>query len=170
MRLDWFSPRKLALRFAAGQVHNREIAYLILGNLVFGSVIFYAAFTRANPPWTLLSLVECIIVITVTLIGFTKVYDAAGSDTNNSFAALFNCLSFGVWFWSTAIVWSVYWVVIWGFEYSLSAAYKFDRLPIAQNLVAIGGSFEWLWTFLATLLWQVIYFAWMTKAIAHTRK
>lgn len=169
MRLDWFHPRKLAKRFISGQVSNREVAYLMLSNLVFGSVTFYGAFTWANPPWTVLSLFEFVCVVIVTFIGFTKVYDAAGGDKNDSFAALFNCLSFGVWFWSTIIVWGIYWSVVWAFRYTIISAYKFDKLAIAYNLSAIGGSFEWLWTFAAALLWQVLFFSWLTRVIPRAR-
>ena len=57
MRTDWFFPRKLASRLAQGQVPNREVAYIMLANMLFASFIFYGAFTWANPPWTLLSLI-----------------------------------------------------------------------------------------------------------------
>jgi hypothetical protein len=165
MRFDWFHPRKLAQRLIAGGVSNQEVAYLMLSNLLFGSVVFYGAFTWANPPWTLLSLIEFFSVVIITFIGFTKVYDAAGGDKNNSFAALFNCLSFGVWVWVTAIVWSVYWMVVWGFHYGALTAYRFDRLALATNLAEIGGSFEWLWTYLAAVLWQLLYFTWLARVI-----
>ena len=169
MRLDWFRPRALARRLAANDVGNREVAYLMLGNLLFSSVLFYGAFTWANPPWTLLSLLECIVVVTVTIVGFTKVYDAAGGDINGSFPALFNCLSFGIWLWTTVIVWVVYWAVVWAFQYGVFAAYRFEKLALAQNLAAIGGSFGWLWTFVATVLWQVLFFTWMARVIPRAR-
>jgi hypothetical protein len=165
MHLDWFRPRKLARRFAAGQVSNREVAYLMLSNMLFASVLFYGAFTWANPPWTLLSLIEFITVATVTTIGFTKVYEAAGGDKNNYFAALFNILSFGIWFWTTLIVWAVYWAGLWGVRYGVLAAYKLENLALAQNLASIGGSYEWLWTFLAAVLWQGVFYAWLARVI-----
>lgn len=169
MRIDWFRPRKLAQRLAAGEVSNREIAYLMLGNFIFGSVIFYGAFTWANPPWTLLSLLEFVCVVAVTCIGFTKVYDAAGGDNNSSFALLVNCLSFGVWFWVTVVVWAVYWAVVWAFRYGVFAAFKFERLALAQNLASIGANYEWLWTFIATVLWQLLFFTWLARVIPRVR-
>jgi len=165
MHLDWFRPRKLARRFVAGQVSNREIAYLTLSNMLFASVLFYGAFTWANPPWTLLSLVEFVTVVVITLTGFTKVYDAAGGDKNESFAALFNCLSFGIWFWTTIIVWLVYWGVLWGLSYGALAAYTFESRALARNLADIGGSYEWLWTFLAAVVWQGLFYAWLARVI-----
>lgn len=165
MRLDWFHPRKLARRFVLGEVSNREVAYLILSNLLFGSVVFYGAFTWSNPPWTLLSLIEFSCVAMITFIGFTKVYDAAGGDANDSFAALYACLSFGVWFWSTVIVWLSYWVVFWLFRYGIFSAYQYGNLALARNLADIGGSYEWLWTFIAALMWQVLYFSWLARVI-----
>lgn len=103
MHRDWFIPGKLALRLAAGDVSRREIAYLTLANLVFSWVIFYGAFTWANPAWTLLSLFEFVVVLAITLMGFTKCFDAAGGEANEQFAAHYNCLSFGVWVWTTVL-------------------------------------------------------------------
>ena len=58
MRIDWFIPRRLAARIADDGVPNREVAYLMLANLLFGWVIFYGAFTWANEPWTWLRAIE----------------------------------------------------------------------------------------------------------------
>ena len=141
----------------------------MLANMLFTSITFYGAFTWVNPPWTLLSLVEFVCVVTITCIGFTKVYNAAGGDKNSSFPALFNCLSFGIWFWTTLIVWAIYWGVVGTFRYGLIAAYRFERMALAENLAAIGGSFEWLWTFMAAVLWQAFFFAWLVRVIPRTR-
>ena len=169
MRSDWFFPSKLALRLAREGVSNREVAYLMLANLVFGSFIFYGAFTWANPPWTFLSLLEFATVVAVTIIGFTKSYDAAGGDENSSFAKQYNCLSFGVWFWLTLGVWAIYWGVVWLFRYGVFAAYSFDNIGLARNLSSIGGSFEWLWTSLVTVGWSVAFFAWVSRSLAKVR-
>jgi hypothetical protein len=166
MRKDWFMPMKLAARLAAGEVTNREVAYLMLCNLVFGSVIFYGAFTWANPPWTLLSLVEFVTVIAITVVGFTNCFYAARGEDNAAFAMQFNCLSFGAWFWATAVTWAVYWAAVWLFQAGVFAAYRFDRIGLANNLARIGGSFEWLWTFIAAVAWQVIYFAKLRHGLA----
>ena len=165
MYFDWFRPRKLARRFVAGGVSNREIAYLMLGNMLFGSVVFYGAFTWANPPWTLMNLLEFVAVVIITMTGFTKVYDAAGGDKNESFAVLFNCLSFGVWFWTTIIVWLVYWAVLWGLSYGAFTAYRFDNFALGRNLTNMVSSYEWFWTFLAAVLWQGVFYAWLARVI-----
>ncbi len=167
MHIYWFFPRRLAIRFVQGLVLPQEIAYLMLANLLFGSVIFYGAFTWANEAWTLLSFYEFVTVVAITVIGMQKCYEAAGGDRNVQFAAEFNCLSFPVWFWSTAIVWSVYWAVKWLFSAGIFFAYRFDHLGLAKNLALIGGSFDWLWTFLATIMWQIIFFWWL-KSTLHT--
>lgn len=170
MQTDWFIPSRLAHRLSRDEVANREVAYLMLANLLFGSVIFYGAFTWANPPWTLLSLLEAITVVSVTVMGFTQCYFAAGEDSNDQFAKHFNCLSFGVWLWSTVVVWLVYWAVVWLFRTGIFAAARFENMGLAQNLAAIGGSFGWLWTLLAAVLWQVLYFAWLRSALDKARR
>lgn len=167
MRIDWFAPRRLAERLADPGVPNREVAHLILANLLFGSVIFYGAFTWSNQPWTWRSFYECVVVVVITVVGMSKCYEAAGGDSNPRFAADFNCLSFPVWAWTTFLVWSVYWAVKWLFRAGLFAAYRFDRLGLAYNLSLIGGSFEWLWTFLAIVSSQFIYFWWLRSALEH---
>ena len=169
MRTDWFFPSKLARRLARGDVANREVAYLMLANFLFGSVIFYGAFTWANEPWTLLSLLEFVTVVVITVIGFTKSYDAAGGDENRHFAVHFNCLSFGIWFWVTVAVWIVYWGLVWLFRYGVFAAYRFDQLGLAKNLASIGGSFEWLLTFLAAIIWPLAFYSWLSRGLALAR-
>lgn len=169
MHADWFFPWKLALRLGRGEVPHREVAYIMLANQVFMFVIFYGAFTWANPPWTWLSLVECLTVLAVTVMGFTKCYDAAGGDTNPSFARDFNCLTFGVWFWTTAIVWVCYWAGVWLFRQGVFAAFRFDQLGIARNLVAIGGGFDWLWTVAAAVAWQIAFFSWLARCLVRVR-
>jgi hypothetical protein len=89
-------------------VANRELAYIMLANLLFGSVIFYGAFTWANAPWTLLSLLEFVTIVAVTVVGFTNCYYAAGGDESPAFVKNYSCLSFGTWFWATAITWAIY--------------------------------------------------------------
>lgn len=138
----------------------------MLANLLFGSVIFYGALTWANPPWTVLSLLEGTVVVSVTIIGFTKSYFAAGGDENGRFAVLFNCLTFGTWFWSTAIVWAVYWGVHWLFRAGIVTAVNYENMGLARNLAEIGGSFEWLWTVIAVVMWQVLYFTWLRRCLA----
>ena len=169
MRADWFFPRKLAIRIAENGVPNREVAYIMLANALFASVVFYGAFTWANPPWTILSLLEFATVVVVTVVGFTRCYDAAGGDGNSSFAMQFNCLSFGVWFWVTLAVWAAYWAGIWLFKYGVLAAYNFQQIGLARNLSSIGGSFEWLWTFLAAVVWQFAFFALLSRTMARLR-
>ncbi|MFN0163775.1 MAG: hypothetical protein ACKVQQ_21285 [Burkholderiales bacterium] len=166
MRIDWFLPSKLANRLARDDVSNREVAYLTLANLLFSSVIFYGAFTWSNLPWTVLSLLEFVTVVVVTTTGFVKCYDAAGGDGNNSFVKHYTCLSFGIGVWTTAFTWTTYWVVAKSFRYGVITFYNVDQTGIAKNLAMIGGSFEWLWTFIATVMWQVVYFFWMQRCLA----
>ncbi len=166
MRLDWFFPSRLALRMARNEVGNREAAYLMLANLVFNVLLFYSALTWANPPWMWLSLLECLLLLAVSIHGFTRCYFAAGGDENRQFIWQVNCLWFGAWFWSTAIVWSVYWSVLYLFHAGLWAAYRFEQLGLAKNLAAIGGSFDWFWTLLAAVMWQVILFALLAPSLA----
>lgn len=127
--------------------------------------MFYGAFTWANPPWTLLSLGEFVILVFVTLIGFTNCFDAAGGELNERFAADYSCLSFGVWVWTTVLIWSIHWLGIYLFRLGVFAAYNYERLGVAQNLASIGASFSWAWTFLAILGSQVFYFWWLTAVL-----
>ncbi len=165
MQRDWFSPAQLADRIARDGVPNREVGYFMLANLLFGSIIYYGAFTWGNPSWTLLSLLEFAVIVIITLLGMTRCYEAAGGDNNSNFAMQFNCLSFGVWFWCTVYTWVIYWSVVWLSRLSIFAAYRYENMGLVRNLSAIGGSLDWLWTFLALTLWQVTYFWWMQKVL-----
>ena len=163
MRMDWLLPRRLAARLAAGNVTDREAAYIMLAGLLFGSVIFYGGFTWVNPPWSLLSLLEFVAVVTVTVVGFTNCYFAAGGDKSTNFIKHFTCLSFGAWVWATVITWVIFWSGVWAYQAGVIAAFRYEGLGLARNLAAIGGSFEWLWTFGAAVVWQVLFFASMRR-------
>lgn len=97
MYIHWISPKKLVNKLAQKQISNREVAYFILGSLIFYSVLYYGAFTWSNPSWTVLSWVEGLLVVCVTILGITKCFDAAGGDENDRFAADYSCLSFPIW-------------------------------------------------------------------------
>jgi hypothetical protein len=169
MRRDWFFPGRLARRLAAGEVSNREVAYIVLANMLCGLVMFYGAFTWANPPWTLLSLVEGVTVAAITIVGFTKCYDASGGDGSQTFVRDFNCLAFGVWVWVTVGVWSVYWIGSALVRMGLISMYESRRTGLGSMLAEMGASYHWLWTFLAAAVWQFIYFAWMASSLAKAR-
>jgi hypothetical protein len=161
MHADWFFPKKLAQRLARNEVANREVAYLMLGNLLFSQVIYYGAFTWGNAVWSMLNLLEAVAVVTVIITGFASCYFAAGGDTCEHFAKYVNCLSFGIWFWTTAIVWVGYWGVLWLFDIGFFEPTQFDRYGIAEKLTSAGWVVVSLWTAFAAFLWQVIYFVWL---------
>jgi hypothetical protein len=169
MRRDWFLPARLARRLAAGGVSNREVAYIALANILCGLVMFYGAFTWANPPWTWLSLVEGVTVTAITIIGFTKCYDASGGDENQHFVRDFSCLAFGVWLWVTVGVWSVYWTGNALVRIGLISMYESRRTGLGSMLAEMGASYYWLWTFLAAAVWQFVYFAWLASSLAKAR-
>lgn len=157
MQTDWFFPRQLAIRLAKREVSNREVANFVLANLLFANVLYYGAFTWANPPWTWLSFYEFVVVVAITVFGMGKCYFAAGGDTNDRFAIDFTCLSFPVWFWSTAVVWAMYWSVAAVIRIGI-ASFAYQDWQFSRNLAQIGGDFAWLWTFLAIVGAQVLYF------------
>jgi hypothetical protein len=116
-----------------------------------------------------LGLLECAAVVGVTILGFTKVYDAAGGDRNSSFAVLVNCLSFGVWLWSTLIAWGVFWLGWWAFRAGYIKALTLGRSALADNLAEIGASYESLWLLATVVMWQVLYFSWLARVIPKVR-
>ena len=169
MRNDWFLPSKLAIRLARDEVSNQEVAYLMLANFILASVMYYGAFTWANEPWTWLSFYEFVAVVAITVVGMVKCYDAAGGDANRNFAADFNCLSFPVWLWTVVVVWSVFWAVERAFRAGL-VQYAYENWQISKNLAALGGSFLWLWTFLAIIAAQVLFFWWLRRILEVTAR
>jgi hypothetical protein len=165
MQLDWFSPKKLAARLANDQVSNREIAYLILAGLVWTTVVYYGAFTWANDAFTWLTLYEFIVCVAVIVYGMTKCFAASGGDSNRNFAADFNCLSFPVWFWTLTIVWGIYWAAKLGFKYGMITNYSYEKMGFYQVLFAIGANVDWLWTFMANIGAQIMFFVWMHSCL-----
>ena len=165
MRRDWFSPRRLSIRLAKSTVANQEVVYLILANLLLTAVFYYGGFTWANDAWTWLTLYEFILFVIVTIVGMSKCYVVSGGDANAKFASDFSCLSFPVWFWTLAIVWGTYWAVKLGFRQGIIATLSYDKMGFYETLAVIGGNIEWLWTFIAIIGAQVMFFIWLHASL-----
>ena len=169
MHIDWFLPKKLAKRLARNEVSNREVAMLMLASLVVGHVIYYGAFVTGVPSWSLLSFYEATLVVIVTFIGFSRCYLAAGGDSNDRFFRNWLALSFGVWFWTTIWVWSVYWLVVWAYSPAMEFLFRLGHYELARAGAAIGSGFYPLWTVLAAILWETIYFTWLRVRLTEAR-
>lgn len=165
MQRDWFSPKKLSIRLANDKVSNREIAYLILANLLTIAVFYYGGFTWANEAFTWLTLYEFVVFIAVVMYGVTKCFIASGGDSNRNFAADFSCLSFPISLWTQTIIWGLYWAVKVGFKYGLIANYSYEKMGFYQLLFAIGANVEWLWTFMAIIGVQIAFFTWLHSCL-----
>ena len=167
MQLDWFFPKRLATRLANDQVSHREIAYLILANLLLTAIFYYGGFTWSNDAFTWLTLYEFIVFIVVLAYGMTRCFVASGGNSNRNFAAEFSCLSFPIWFWTLTTVWGIYWAVKLGFKYRMIANYSYEKMGFYQLLFAIGANVEWLWTFMAIIGAQIMFFVWLSSCLRH---
>jgi hypothetical protein len=165
MGKHWLSARGLAEKLGSGEIGNREVAYLMIANLVLATVIYYGAFTTANPPWTALSLWEGVMTAVIVIYGMIRCYEAAGGDKNDRFAADFNSLSFPIWLWITVTVWPAYWLGLWMYRSGIRRL-AFDDYELASSIARYGERIEWLWTAAAIIGAQIWYFWWLRRAMA----
>jgi hypothetical protein len=109
------------------------------------------------------------LVVIVTIIGFSRCYLAAGGDSNDRFFRNWLALSFGVWFWTTLLVWSVYWLVVWAYSPAMEFLFRLEHYELARTVAAVGSGFYPLWTVLAAILWETIYFTWLRVRLTEAR-
>jgi hypothetical protein len=168
MKKDWFLPQTLSERLGRGEVNNREGSHLLLANTIFWSLLYYAPINVANPPWTLLSIYEGIVVVVIVVLGLLKCYDASGGDENSHFIFDFTCLNFSIGLWSYIFVWSIYRAIDYGYQTGVLKI-AVDNYQFAKNLASLGGSFLWLITFLAVIAFQILYFRWMASSLKQVK-
>ena len=163
----WLLPGILAERLRRDEISNREVAHFMLGNLVFGWIVYYSGLTWANEPWTVLSLWEALILLVVVVFGMVHCFDAAGGDANPRFAAQFNCLSFPIALWTTIIAWSLFWAFSWAYR-TWSTSLVSPGSEISGIYIYVMRRFGWFATTAAVVGAQIMFFAWMKKALRKT--
>jgi hypothetical protein len=146
MKKDWLFPRELSERLGRGEVGNREASYLLLATVLLWALVYYVPINVSNPPWTLLSFYEGIVVAVLIVLGLAKCYDSSGGDENSKFIFDYSCLSFSINLWSYVFVWSIFQAIDYGFRTGVLKI-AVEEYQFARNIASIGGSFVWLLTF-----------------------
>ena len=157
MSIHLFSAKTLAEKLHKNDVSLRERAYYLAASFLMFVVFNYSGLTSANPLWSWLSIYEGVVIAVVTVIGFSKAYEAAGGDSNQNFVVEFSCLFLPVSVTTMLAVWGFYWSVTFGLRETIMELAD-SHLQIALNLSRIGGNFFDLFTFLAVVLVQAITF------------
>jgi hypothetical protein len=109
-------------------------------------LVYYVPINVSNPPWTLLSFYEGIVVAVLIVLGLAKCYDSSGGDENSKFIFDYSCLSFSINLWSYVFVWSIFQAIDYGFRTGVLKI-AVEEYQFARNIASIGGSFVWLLTF-----------------------
>lgn len=162
MPIRLFNAKRLAEELSRNEVSSRERGYYLATSFLMFVVFSYSGLMSANPLWSWLSVYEAVVVAVITVVGFAKVYEAAGGDSNSDFVVEFSCLYVPVSVTTILVVWSVYWGITLGFRETIMALAD-SHLQIAVNLSRIGGNFFGLLTFLAVALVQAVTFYRITK-------
>jgi hypothetical protein len=157
MPIRLFNAKCLANELHRNEVSSRERGYYLAASFLMFVVFNYSGLTSANPLWSWLSIYEAVVVAAITVVGFAKVYEAAGGDSNSDFVVEFSCLYVPVSITTILVVWGVYWGVTFGFRETIMALAD-SHLQIVVNLSRIGGNFFDLLTFLAVALVQAVTF------------
>lgn len=157
MSIRIFNARKVAESLHRGEVSARDRAYYLMASFLVLLPFFYFGLVDGNPPASWLNLYEVFAVVVITVIGFVKVYEAAGGDSNPEFVAQFTCLWVPVAVTTMIAVCAAYWGIALGFREGLIALSR-SNLQISASLYNIGSDFFGLLIFLAAALTQVIVF------------
>jgi hypothetical protein len=162
MVLRLFNAKKLALELGRGEIRAREKGYYLFASFVIWLLISVSGFTTVSPLWSWMSLIETVSLIIVYVLGFSYAYDAAGGDNNPDFVAQFSCLYVPVSLTTVAVVWAVYWALVFGFRESIMALSD-SHFQFAVNLSRIGSDLFGALVLLAVLLVQAVVFYRITK-------
>jgi hypothetical protein len=165
MTIHLLDSKKLAAKLGNDQVSARQKGYYLAISFLMFTAIYYSGLTNSNPLGSWLFYIEALMVAGITILGFTKCYEAAGDDANSDFVAQFTCLYVPVTITTYIPIWGCYWAITFGFSEAIKALSE-SHLQIAINLHKIGADFFGLLVFLTALLVQAITFYRITKLFA----
>ena len=168
MPIRLFHAKRLAEELGQGKVGARDRGYYLAASFLIFILFYYSGLAYANPIWSWLSVYEAVVLVAVTVFGFSKAYDAAGGDTNSQFVAEFTCLYVPVSVTTVPLVWGTFWAITLGFREAITALSE-SHLQIAINLSRIGANFFGLLAFLAVVFVQVITFYRIVKLFSIVR-
>jgi hypothetical protein len=163
-----FRTTPLVTKLANDEVSNQDKAYYLVASFLMFTVAYYSGFVSGSALWTIPSLLECVSVGVITLVGIVKAFDAAGAEDNSDFIAQFTCLYVPINITTTLVVWSLFWAITLGFRESLIAMSQ-SHMQFAVNLARLGADMFSFLTYLAVVAVQGITFYRMVGALAAVR-
>jgi hypothetical protein len=164
MTIRLINARKLAEELGRGQITSRQKALYLFTSFALWLIIYATGFTVASPLWSWMSVVEAVASLLITALGFTYAYEAAGGDENPDFVVQFTCLYVPVGLTTAAVIWAMYWGVVFGFRESLISISE-SRLQVAINLSRIGSSVMEMLVTLSIIAVQALTFYRVTRLL-----
>lgn len=142
MKLHIFSARKVVQDLADNKISQKYRAYYLLAGLVSSLIIGYCTLVGTNSSRTWLGFYEFLILLLITVYGFSKCYIVSNGDTNGYFVSDFICISLPVLVATTFWTWFAYWAGWWIFH-KVFLSQSFDSLNSAKMVVWINNELPW---------------------------
>ncbi|MDR0770804.1 MAG: hypothetical protein LBE75_06350 [Burkholderiales bacterium] len=160
-----FNAKRLAQELGRKEISSRiKGCYLAASFLLFIPLVYCGFFRYENPLWSWLSLYQGIAVFVITAWGISASYFASGGDDNPHFITEFTCLFVPVFFTTSLIVWTVYWVIFICFRETLIApSANILEYQFFLNLYYVRGDLLGLLSFFAVVSTEAIGFYRITK-------
>lgn len=142
MKLHIFSARKVVQDLSRDEISHEHRAYYLLAGFVFSLIIGHCTLTGTNASRTWLGFYEFLILLLITVYGFSKCYFVANGNTNSLFVSDFICISLPVGVTTTFWAWLGYWGGWWIFH-QIFLSQSFDSLNSAKMVVWINNELPW---------------------------
>ena len=165
-----FRTQPLVEQLAVGAIGSEERAKYLLGSFLLFNLVYYSGFAVSTAsPWTLVSVLEGLLMMGINVLGIVKTFDASGGKANPDFVAEFTCLYVPVSITTVLAVWGTYWALSMGFREGLIALSQ-SHFQFAMNLSSIGTDFLGFLTFAANVGVLAITYLRLTNLLLQVRR
>jgi hypothetical protein len=120
--------------------------------------------TFSNQGRTWLGLYEFVMVVVIAVLGVQRCYEASGGDGGRRFVVDFTCLLVPLSIKVYAVVWGLYWLLVWPYRTILDMTFSGEDSVRLVNFVS--RNLGWLTTLVAVLATQAILFLRMKSHMA----
>ena len=147
---------------------EQRAQYLLAGLLVYVFATYSGLMAGGTVRWTPPYIAEALLYLAITTLGVVKAFDASGGSKNPRFIVDFTCLYVPVSVSTVVSVWTIYWVLRFGYDNYILALTE-SRFQLAINLSHLGMDVFVFLSFAAVLGVQVVTFARLVSLMAELR-
>lgn len=165
-----FRTRPLVRKLGERAVGPEEQAqYLLVSFLLFNVAYYSGLVLTTAAAWTLMSVLEAVLIMFINVVGILKTFDASGGKANPDFLVEFTCLYVPVSITTLLGVWGAYWAITLGFREALIAL-SHSHFQFAMNLSRLGTDLFGFLTLAANVGLLGITYIRLSKLLARVRR